>query len=94
MSKSRIDGTSDYEKLKQELYEYKTNKKISSEAIIEYITNLEKRANSEKDYKLEKENYILNKRIKKAIKFIDNALIPMYLKDVNKLKDILLGEDI
>lgn len=93
MAKSSLDGTSDYIKLKKELEEYKKNKKISADEIVKYISELEKKANANLSYREKRENIILKKRINSALKYIDNALVPMYRNDVEILKNILVGDD-
>ena len=93
MVKSNLDGTSDYEKLKKENEELKLKKIANKESVIAYINELEKRASDNQTYKYKLENTNLKKRFKNANRFIDNAILPMYKKDIETLKKILNGDD-
>lgn len=93
MANTKLDGTSDYEKLKKEYEELKLKKKLDKDSIIAYISDLEDRANANINYREKRENYILKKRNKNALKFIENAVLPIYKNDVEILKKILMGDD-
>ena len=93
MVKSKLDGTSDYTKLKKENEELKSKKIANKESVIAYINELEKKANDNQSYKYKLENNNLKKRFKNANRFIDNAILPLYKKDIEILKKILNGDD-